>query len=68
MSKQAYECVCVTQREREGGEAVTEALATFLKERVRKGREAGEVSHAPPLPPLGRGQKGVISPLALGDI
>lgn len=26
----------MTQREREGGEAVTEALATFLKERVRK--------------------------------
>lgn len=46
---------------------MTEALATFLKERVRKkGREAGEVSRAPPLP--GRGQRGVISPPALGDI
>lgn len=65
VSKQAYEYACVTQRE---GEAVTEALATFLKERVRKGREAGEVSRAPLLPPLGQGQKGVISPLALGDI
>lgn len=69
VSERAYECVCDSERERERvGEKEREVLATFLKERVRKGREAGEVSHAPPLPPLGRGQRGVTPPPALGDI
>lgn len=35
VSERAYECVCVCESETEG-EAVTEALATFLKESVRK--------------------------------